>query len=100
MVPGTHKPIITPEQAHLVERAAHRRYRPGRYGRTGRVYPLARLAFCGCGLRMRAETRVCRVGRAGPTTSAPVGAGRELARLRHLPGEELSSQRAKESSRR
>ena len=54
--PGTHEPIITPEQAHLAERAAHRRHRPGRYGRTGRIYPLAWLACCGCGLRMRGET--------------------------------------------
>ena len=60
--PGTHKPIISPEQRHLAERAAHRRHRPGRYGTTGRVYPLARVAYCGCGcgLRLRAETRVSR----------------------------------------
>ena len=130
MVPGTqNEPIITPEQAHLAERAAHRRYRPGRYGRTGRVYPLARLAFCGCGLRLRTETRVsrgkgwayyvCPGRRDGrcQETAAPADRAtafviehlashatppglvdlmrEELGRLRHLPGQELSGQRAR-----
>jgi DNA invertase Pin-like site-specific DNA recombinase len=58
IVPGTHEPIVSPEQAHLAERSAHRRHRPGRYGRTGRVYPLARIVYCACGLRMRGETLV------------------------------------------
>jgi DNA invertase Pin-like site-specific DNA recombinase len=130
MVPGTHAPIITPEQAHLAERAAHRRHRPGRYGRTGRIYPLARIVFCGCGLRMRGETLVrpgrrefryyrCpgrRDGRCDSSNAraenvertviehladhaAPPGLvslmRAELARLRHLPGEGLSVQRAR-----
>ena len=56
--PGSHEPIITAEQAHLAERAASRRQRPGRYGLAGRVYVLQRLAYCACGLRMRGETLV------------------------------------------
>jgi site-specific DNA recombinase len=58
--PGTHEPIITADQAQLVERVRLRRYHPGRYGRTGRVYPLSSLLWCSCGLRMRAETRSSR----------------------------------------
>ena len=55
--PGTHDPIVTLEQAHATERVAVRRRRPGRYGTRGRTYLLQRLAYCRCGLRMRAETR-------------------------------------------
>ena len=130
MVPGTHEPIVSPEQAHLAERAAHRRHRPGRYGRTARIYALARIVYCECGLRMRGETLVrpgrneyryyrCPGRRDGRCTSPNARAGdvertviehladhatppglltlmrAELARLRHLPGEALSGQRAR-----
>lgn len=58
--PGTHEPIITPEQAHAAERVKLARHRSGRYGSSGRIYPLAGLAWCSCGLRLRAETRLSR----------------------------------------
>ena len=43
---GTHEPIVTSEQAHLARRASIRRQRPGRYGSRGRIYQLARVAYC------------------------------------------------------
>lgn len=58
--PGTHEPIITVAQAHAAERVKLARHRSGRYGTSGRVYPLASLAWCSCGLRLRSETRSSR----------------------------------------
>lgn len=58
--PGSHPAILTADQAQAVERVRLRRYRPGRYGRTGRVYPLAGLLACRCGRKMWAETRLSR----------------------------------------
>jgi DNA invertase Pin-like site-specific DNA recombinase len=61
--PGTHEPIITPEQAHAAQRAALlRNRRPTHHHRADRVYLLARIAWCSCGLRLRGET-VVRPGR-------------------------------------
>ncbi len=58
---GSHEPIITPEQAHEAQRAARRRAsRPTHHHRPERVYPLAHVVYCVCGLRLRAETRVSR----------------------------------------
>lgn len=57
---GTHEPIITAAQAHAAERVKLARHRSGRYGSSGRVYPLSGLAWCSCGLRLRAETRTSR----------------------------------------
>ncbi len=55
--PGAHEPIITPEQAHAAQRAALRRNRrPTHHHRADRVYLLARIAWCACGLRLRGET--------------------------------------------
>lgn len=60
--PGEHEPVITPEQAHAAQRAALRRARrPTHHHRADRVYRLARIAWCACGLRLRGET----VGRPG-----------------------------------
>ena len=57
--PGTHDPIITPAQAHLAQRVAGRRRRPGRAVRPHRHYVLRGLVRCGsCGRRMRSETVV------------------------------------------
>ena len=56
--PGSHDPIITPEQRHLAQRVASRRLRAGGHGSASRAYLLTRLSVCGdCGLRLRAETR-------------------------------------------
>jgi hypothetical protein len=61
---GTHDPIITPAQAHLARQAAARRRRSTSGRRqAGRVYLLAQLLHCACGLRMRGETHA-RAGRA------------------------------------
>jgi DNA invertase Pin-like site-specific DNA recombinase len=56
---GSHEPTITPEQAHSAKRAAMARTRrPTHHHRPERVYTLARLAYCSCGLRLRGETLV------------------------------------------
>jgi DNA invertase Pin-like site-specific DNA recombinase len=60
--PGAHDPIITPEQRDAAYRAARQRHRPGRPDVQKRVYPLQGVAYCVCGLRMRAETQT-RAGR-------------------------------------
>jgi site-specific DNA recombinase len=61
--PGTHEPVITTEQAHLAQRVAARRRRPGRSVLPHRHYILKGLVHCGsCGRRLRSET-VMRTGR-------------------------------------
>lgn len=56
---GIHEPIISPEQAHAARRAATQRTRRStHHHRPGRVYVLARIAHCACGLRLRGETLV------------------------------------------
>ena len=128
--PGAHEPIITPEQAHAAARTGRRNANVGRGAHPRRPYPLQRLAYCACGLRMRGEALVrpsrreyryyrCpgrRDGRcSSPNARAEVVeqivighlAGHaappefvalereELRRMRHLPAEGLTGQRAR-----
>jgi DNA invertase Pin-like site-specific DNA recombinase len=112
--PGSHEPIITPEQRHLAERAARRRHRPGQVVAQHRAYPLRGLVICGhCERRMRGETHArasrrdyryyrCPGRRTGECPAPNVNAVQaeryvieKLARLRHVPSEATSIRRGR-----
>ena len=128
--PGAHQPIITPEQAHAATRTGRRNANVGIGAHPRRPYPLQRLVYCACGLRMRGEALVrpsrheyryyrCPGRRDGRCASPNARAEEvertviehlaahaappelvtlerdELRRMRHLPAEGLTGQRAR-----
>ena len=84
--PGTHPPIISPEQAQLVERAKHRRHRPGRpdahAGPTCSRGSSTAGAGCGCGARRSRGPAGPTTGTTGARGGVTGGARRPTRRLR------------------
>jgi hypothetical protein len=56
--PGSHEPVISPDQRDAVVSKARRRAHIGRGAHPRRTYVLQRIVYCACGLPMRGETLI------------------------------------------